>query len=647
MSNIINSNFSNLHLKLNTDEYWDFFICKDVVGANSHNHNGDQLDDNCLISYIDTSNFKCVDGTDLKSIYTWNEAYVTNHTMMNIGVCGIDNGTVPFRRDKENNRSFVDILTNSRKDITSEENYLRLHQVSGGTTLYDYPIELDEQEGLARLNGGFYQGFFETTCDKYKVLPSVLGNGDTWHFEFTLKKEEFEAESNKTLNDKHPSNKGIFFYIGTRSENKFVYSYNDDDECFTLGEDDYVENGEIKKEEHIIKELVNANPPMPIFCDEYAIFNYVEDKYYPPKNYTNDSVSIDDVAFEEYISEAFKPIVIDETIAKPTFIGGCCCYKNADEEIIKQFYNDDHNFLLTQNDMPNYAACDMFGDDYLLDVGDINDLTDFIEIDLDLTNFQYENEGGISLTKYQKVIDTDNKFLLFDRTCDGYNVHNWEEGTIGRYLQTKSSFNGNLFLLMNRTCTGYTVYNIDQLRDTYKKEYNVYNDLYNNALAFRITDSGAIGYRYLTTDCENEDSDYKIEEGYSYDGIIKENEWTTINVKLSAMMSKMQLRFYVNGRLVYISKDLPKLNLRSLNEEQEKQEGVPYNLSLGGGTQGLADTIIIYNYMLGPYRVYPLEKHFGGSFIGWLKTFKFFNCSQEFLTIQNNFKYEQKTMEEF
>ena len=102
----------------------------------------------------------------------------------------------------------------------------------------------------------------------------------------------------------------------------------------------------------------------------------------------------------------------------------------------------------------------------------------------------------------------------------------------------------------------------------------------------------------------------------------------------------MKLYFYVDGKLVYITKELPKLNLRALNEVYEKQEGVPYNISLGGGTQGLAETILP-NYMLNPTRVYPLEKYFAGTFIGYMKSFKFYNCSMEYGDILGNYRFEK------
>ena len=103
----------------------------------------------------------------------------------------------------------------------------------------------------------------------------------------------------------------------------------------------------------------------------------------------------------------------------------------------------------------------------------------------------------------------------------------------------------------------------------------------------------------------------------------------------------MRLFFYVDGKLVYVTRSMPKLNLHELKETYEKQEGVPYNISIGGGTQGLAETVLP-NYMLDNDRVYPLEKYFAGSFIGYFKSFKFYNCGMEYMNILNNYKFEMR-----
>ena len=98
--------------------------------------------------------------------------------------------------------------------------------------------------------------------------------------------------------------------------------------------------------------------------------------------------------------------------------------------------------------------------------------------------------------------------------------------------------------------------------------------------------------------------------------------------------------FYIDGKLSYITKSLPMFNFHKLNDLDEKQEGVPYNISIGGGTQGLAETVLP-NYMLDPYRTYPIEENFAGSFIGYMKSFKFYNCKMEFGNIVSNYNWEK------
>jgi hypothetical protein len=89
--------------------------------------------------------------------------------------------------------------------------------------------------------------------------------------------------------------------------------------------------------------------------------------------------------------------------------------------------------------------------------------------------------------------------------------------------------------------------------------------------------------------------------------------------------------------------ELPMIDLRKLNEIDEKQETVPYNISLGGGTQGLIN-VVLPNYMIDPYRKYPLEKHFAGTFIGYFKSFKMYDGNLESFDIFNNFKYEMNNL---
>ena len=396
------------------------------------------------------------------------------------------------------------------------------------------------------------------------------------------------------------------------------------------------------------------------YVEEYTNYNYYDPKYYQKD--CDDEI----VGLEEYVDEPYNPKIIDENLPHDNFDSWCCNIEEQPKKdiesrkffrtcmckscgCISQTVNDNSQ---EDSESNNEKGADikhlLFGDDYYIsDFDGLNYDTDYWEPELDISDFEYETENEIKLKDANKILlySTDNKFILFNRTCTGYTINNWVDGLQLEVYGRKNKFKDNLFILMNRTCTGYTVDNIDELRDKVNNEYDYtdfYGDLYNNAMAFRITDDGEIGYRLLTIDCSiSGDDKTKIEEGYSNKGVIKDCQWQTIHVKIIPTLDTMKLYFYVDGKLVYITKNLPKLDLRELNEMYEKQEGVPYNISLGGGTQGLAETILP-NYMLNPYRIYPLEKYFAGSFIGYMRSFKFYDCSLEYGNILQNYKFEKK-----
>lgn len=662
MANLKENNRHNLKLMLNYDEYWDFFLDLDGYAPYSFR---DGLYDDCLISYIDACNPNCFNGdTWLYSTdnYSWESGTSIDNTLYDISYTGTDNGLFRFRKDRISNKDFWDLYQNNSFRLDGDDLRLKLHAVSGNTLQYEYPLHVEDCQ--IKLNGGFYQGFFETECDKYQVLPNKMTDNIPWGFEFQLKKCDLEPESTKTLNDKYPNNKGIFFYIGTRSENKWVYLYHPEDDCFTLSPDDYVEDSHIDKKDYIIGNFYDPEPDFEETFDDY-VEEYTNYNYYDPKYYEKDC---DDEIFglEDFADFPSKPKFIDENLPHNNFDSWCCDWEETPKQKeIRTFYRGcrcsscgcgkytevkGRDVTNTESNLGKGSDNQhlLFGDDYFIsDFDGLGYDTDYFEPELDISDFDYQTTNGISIKEANKglLFTTDNKFLLFNRTCTGYTTNNWIDGTQMEVYGKKTKFRDNLFILMNRTCTGYTVDNIDQLRDKVNNEYDYqdfYGDLYNNALAFRITDDGEIGYRLLTIDCNKEGDDKTaIEEGYSFPNVIKDCEWQTIHVKIIPTLETMKMYFYVDGKLVYITKELPKLNLRPLNEEYVKQEGVPYNISLGGGTQGLAETILP-NYMLNPTRVYPLEEYFAGSFIGYMKSFKFYDCGLEYGNILSNYKFEKK-----
>lgn len=173
------------------------------------------------------------------------------------------------------------------------------------------------------------------------------------------------------------------------------------------------------------------------------------------------------------------------------------------------------------------------------------------------------------------------------------------------------------------------------------------DELSENALGFRITPSGQIGYRKMTVtgSCYNNEfraTGTTMEQGYSTDSVVNTGDsWNHIAVTYSQNSVKYglpagTLRFWVNGRVVYRVENFIGLKLRALNEYSSKQLGVPYNISWGGGTQGLAES----QTFGGPDpadRGLQLEKYFAGTFLGELSQLRFYDKSLDILEIRNNF----------
>lgn len=252
-----------------------------------------------------------------------------------------------------------------------------------------------------------------------------------------------------------------------------------------------------------------------------------------------------------------------------------------------------------------------------------------------------ETSDGIQLDDYvPELTESNNKFLIYSRTCGGTTVLNDTGEETVLVESSPVEYEDNLFTVFSRKCGGITVKNFeeDYLKEHPTNKYNIYSDLWNNALAFQIKDDGSVGYKYLVKNCESDkpECSYKIESEFSHEHNVPYGEWVTIHVRIvPSGANNMRLLFYVDGRLVLYSKELQKLNLRELNDLYEKQEGVPFNISIGGGTQGLAD-VVYEDYMTYHETHYPLQENFGGSFVGYLKSFKFYSCSLNYSQINQN-----------
>ena len=573
-----------LRFRCKYDEYYDYMLYRgECYGPGSF---GDCLAADITANGLELGEVKA--GETVYSARDWDGAQNAGTLMEDIGVTGIDNGFITYRRDQITNKQFLDILTGSTYNIAENDNRFFMNPISGNTRQFKYPMEINEDEHgkYFSMKGGFYQGFYKLFGFDYQTLPSFIEND--WNLSFVLRRRsDYEVEPN-TLNNLHPENNGIFFYMGTRAENKFWHYYHTESmEEFRLVDED-------------------AEP----YVDWDEEQNYVTD--YP--DYVQDEVG--------------------------------------------NYYDD--SYLQREEDG---------GSGYSID-------PEYWESDVDLYGLNLVTSLGYDYDKRGYYdIETDNKFIFFNRTCTGFTVNNWTEGdTVLLTGRTDWDTDENYFITFNRTCTGKTVnsvyddrYIMTKTKDgktVYKEDvsktkvFDIFNDIKDNAFGLRIAEDGSIGYRFGALDCDEPEHHYSVKEEYSKPGIVPMDKWVHVDVRfkilnplynqcikntVNGLVStqvpakigerKMKIYIYVDGYLVLVSKEMNEFRFRELDDIFQKQEGVPFSMSLGGGTQGLLEEIQLDYYKLTDYCL-PLERDFAGTFLGDIREFRFYNCFLDYPMIR-------------
>jgi hypothetical protein len=161
--------------------------------------------------------------------------------LCDVGLTGIDNGLVDkikgdilqYTNGLFNNSQKFDRLSYDRrmKFIQPTTNVHDNHKFSGVPLYTTYQMVTKHAPTIGRyveLYGGFYQGFYKLFGYEYDILPERMNKG--WTVEMLLKPrfvDEYTPPAGyTTLNQIYPNNKNTFFYMGLRAENKF-YHYAD------------------------------------------------------------------------------------------------------------------------------------------------------------------------------------------------------------------------------------------------------------------------------------------------------------------------------------------------------------------------------------------------------------------------------------
>jgi hypothetical protein len=245
------------------------------------------------------------------------------------------------------------------------------------------------------------------------------------------------------------------------------------------------------------------------------------------------------------------------------------------------------------------------------------------------------------------------------------------------FINTNNLYTVNYFKLNGEPYTGYFNYydGLPYVGRTFNPSTSVrldYNDKYkditDNAFGVRITPDGRIGYRtiYATDPCytgETQEVDditnetfidftnkcddfsvgkiitkyFTIEDSYTKNPVINlsEDKYLLVTVVFERDFSydnscqlkygdykKGSLSILLNGFTVYKNNNFSEIIPHELDIESKYQEGVPFNLSYGGGTQGLYEAVY-----LDPTKSIDgvLEKFFAGTFTGGVTSIEMYS----------------------
>jgi hypothetical protein len=501
--------------------------------------------------------------------------------LCDVGLTGIDNGLVK-KMSGETIQITTGLYTNNT-DKYSRYKYdrrMKLHPITGFTTTqnrlwndnsYSYDLNYATDGGpvgyFARLDGGFFQGFYKIPGYDYQIFPQRVPLG--WTAEFMLR-YRWTGDTSVGLNNRYPDNKGTFFYMGSRAENKF-YHYAD---------------GEPKQDTGYTRVTSGLTCMHTCGCASSA----------------NTS------------SDCLEVYQISGGTSKNCSCGCSCeCQVNAQYPEKDPLYDGVSNGLSIRlsGDTGNPRVCIKT---YRITGGCETSGTC-------LTGLTYTT--GTSVTEWCSTRG------IFDecKNTPYINVEHW--------VQIDAVFQRNQWL---DTCDLYEKGGLGLLVDTIYTATPANNSV--SLIEPPLTHE--LPYDPATTEIVTFNDNWTEEKKY----------------RLGT------LKIFVNGKLFMVAENFEEIIPRLLDVQKEKQIGVGYNISLGGGTQGLKDNLTFsggcpesisgITYQQDPEcltthdldnTIYSgltthikLEEYFGGSMIGDISAFRMYveplNASQ----VKHNFR---------
>jgi len=596
-------------------------------------------------------------------------------TSCDIGLTGIDNGLVSeIKGDSINftNGLFSDYLKFSRlyfdrrmKFFQTTTNVPTNHKFSGVPLYTTYQMVSKTAPVIGRyveLYGGFYQGFYKLFGYDYEILPERMNKG--WTVEMILKprfiNEFVPPPGYTTLNQIYPNNKNTFFFLGARAENKFYHYADGSPKC----DPEYT---------RVTSELKDCFETCA--CCDYEIKNSRCLYVYPPRP----------------IGGVYDPhhnygcnLCKGNTETKLTC--GCGCYLDPCETCGWMCFPHECKTIIVPTPTPTptpspIPPCDVIPVDIPCPVT-TPCCTSCPSCGCDTCGCPPAEPSTIfnsiedTCEKDPKMDDLSNNFsirLCGDPKNPGIGIRAIK--ITGQCETTGSCVTGQTYV------TGYTIVDICT-PPIYPFCLEVNPDWLNYEHWFLID---VVFERYTYMDyCDLRwfgglDQITRVEflqslanndvaligppytNGYEIAGQV---ELVALNQTwLDETNFRMgRLKIYINGRIFYVIEDFEEVIPRALDTDKEKQVGVPFNMSWGGGTQGLHENLtlsactattegmyiqdpecfpenILSATTLNKLRTHILlEENFAGTFDGAISQFRFYTEPLSAPEVKHNFQ---------
>jgi hypothetical protein len=553
---------------------------------------------------------------------------LTANTSCDIGLTGIDNGLVTGMTGQ------TITFTNGINDFTkfdrlSFDRRFKMFQVTGYTSsnvrfsgfndtiLYEVVSEYDFTSGtnIHQLYGGFYQGFYRLFGYDYEIFPQRMNKG--WSVEMLLKprfpeNDEYTPSSGETtLNVVYPQNKDIFFYMGTRAENKFYHHA----DGFMGGISAYTR---VTSGLTLLETCACCNTGV---TDSRCIY------VYPPRSNNGEHDPHHNYGCNTCGCNSSSNICT--SCGCPTFENGVCgweCKNHTCESSVQSTCEIDPLF----DSMSNAISFKLCGDPYNPSIG-VKVLTFTGDC---VTTGSCETSGityqtGYTITEY----------------CSPTGIYDYCENVNPAYLDEEHWFQ------LDAVWERYT------WLDTC--------DLWYRGGLGDITER-----KYLESLANNTMS--LIAPPYTQTGATSPGEVELVNLNEKWLIDKHyrkgRLKIYVNGRRFFTIENFEEIIPRGLNTDKEKQVGVPFNISWGGGTQGLRENLTFSSTTGTTYIQDPeslptndlvgtdysglttnilLEQNFGGTFDGGISQFRMYVSPLSAPEVKHNFNLLKDTFNMF